>query len=171
MSLGNIVKMGTLLVQMKHNQWKTQDDLESMQEEKLRQLVSYASENVAYYKNLKKNLKDLDDLSNLPLVTKKAIRENADSFLSRRFDKSHLKKLPTSGSTGMPLSVYHHPDESKYGPAFEVRQLAEAGVTPFDVHAWVTADPYNQNILNKLGLFRRHHFLFSNSRQLGQIIF
>jgi phenylacetate-CoA ligase len=161
-----------LLAQFRMNQWKSRDELESMQEEKLRKLVSYASEHVPYYRKALtgKSVRDLDDLSSLPLLTKKNVRQHSRSLVSRRFDANSLIQLTTSGSTGTPLEIYHSPDESKYGPAFELHQMIEAGVGPFDVHAVITKERNQPGLLNRLGLLRRHCFEFRNSRQLAQDI-
>jgi len=167
MDAGQMLKVSMLLAQMRANQWKSAGELEGIQAERLLELVSYASKHVPYYgKSFSgRRIRDIDDFRSLPIVKKDSIRKNPDLFLSDRFEKSSNIRMSTSGSSGFPLTVYHSPAESAYGPAFEMHQMIEAGVGPFDVHAVITRERPASNPLNRLGLFRRHPVEFRNARQ------
>lgn len=53
------------------------------------------------------DLKELDDLRKLPLLTKEDLRNHLDKMISSRYaDVSRLTKHTTSGSTGVPVVVY-----------------------------------------------------------------
>lgn len=83
------------------------------------------------------------------------MRQAGDGLLSGQFDKKLLVRKSTSGSTGMPLQFYHSRAESVYGPAFELRQMTEVGVSPFDLMVHVVYHGAKPRILQGLGLFRR----------------
>lgn len=165
MGLPGFFDAGLLVAEMKLNQWKSTEELEQIQEEKLKALLSYAKENVPHYRDIKQ-VKGLEDLSQLPMTDKYDVRRNPDSFLSRLCAKSSLLHSVTSGSTGTPLTIYRNHDESKYGRAFQMHHLIEGGVTPFDTQAWITTDPYMPNILNRMGFYRRRHLIFHGTKQL-----
>ena len=66
------------LYNMKSNQWKSQQEIESIQEEKLKKLISYASQHVPYYKKSMKghSINDLSNLSELPMINKRSAPDN-----------------------------------------------------------------------------------------------
>ncbi len=75
---------------------------------KLLEIVSYACENVDFYRN-KSDLYKLNDVSefrNIPLLTKNDIQNNINEFLSNEYDFSSLIKENTSGSSGKTLTIY-----------------------------------------------------------------
>lgn len=154
----SIINAASLIASMKLNQWKTREEIEAVQEKKLRHIVSYASKHVPYYrKTLEgKSVKSLEDLASLPITRKKEIQTQTDSFISDRFVKKSLSTVSTSGSTGAPLSIFHHSSESHHGPVCEVHQLTEAGVSPFDLQVFMA--PHGEErtyMIQRLGMFRR----------------
>lgn len=52
------------------------------------------------------DIKDLDDLSGFPIITKQMLREAGDLALDDRYPKKKLRKVRTTGSTGEPLTIY-----------------------------------------------------------------
>jgi phenylacetate-CoA ligase len=150
------ISVGLLLAQMKINQWKTKDELERLQEEKLKELASYASANVPFYRKRFGDVavRSLDDLQRLGVLTKADVKKDPNSLISLEFANESLIRTHTSGSTGIPLEIYHSPAESSYGLAFECHQLTEAGVGPFDLQVKVTHYQSELNFLQRLGAFR-----------------
>ncbi|CDN30866.1 Coenzyme F390 synthetase [Mucinivorans hirudinis] len=63
-------------------------------------LLKHSIATVPYYHTCK------FDINTFPVVNKNIIREQWDSFVSDKFDKSTLKVVTTSGSTGTPFPVY-----------------------------------------------------------------
>jgi phenylacetate-CoA ligase len=84
------------------------------QKEKLALLLKDISKNVTFYKNYNENT----DYRVLPIVNKNFINDNYDDFLSRKYQKEKLKKISTSGSTGVPFVIYQNPKKVK-------RQIAD----------------------------------------------
>lgn len=65
-------------------------------------ILNYAISHVPYYKSFK----EWQRLTDFPIVNKNIIRNNEAQFLSDEFEKSQLVVKETSGSTGMPFTVY-----------------------------------------------------------------
>ena len=97
-------------------QWYNESDLLKMQEDKLRLLIKHAYNTVPYYReqfNRRKltpnDIKGIQDLQKLPLLTRKDIKANFKKLLSKDFPKNKIKYGHTSGTTGTPLEVaYDH---------------------------------------------------------------
>lgn len=126
------------VAQMGRNQWKSRDELEEMQQEKLRSLLFYASEHVPHYKYIK-NQRDLEDL---PFITKKHLRDPGP-FISSQHKREFLYPLRTSGSTGTPLTTYCTPREWYYRTSLYCSRLIEAGLRPLDYSVRVLCRPMN----------------------------
>ena len=68
---------------------------------KLSELLTYATENVGFYKNYEKNVA----LSRLPVINKETIKDNYEKMKSPLYEGKHTFTLSTSGSTGTPFSI------------------------------------------------------------------
>jgi phenylacetate-CoA ligase len=81
-------------------------DSSKIQTQRLCEILSYAIEFSAFYRNL--NIKRIE-LNEFPVIDKLTIKNNIDDFLSDKYKgerKDQLKKMSTSGSTGTPFFVY-----------------------------------------------------------------
>jgi len=92
-------------------QFLSSDERRDLQLRKVSALIMHANETVQYYKNIFKSagiepgdIKTWDDFTNIPVLTKDSLRENARLLFSTRPDSS-LYPVPTSGSTGKPLTM------------------------------------------------------------------
>ena len=79
----------------------------------LKAMLNHAWNSVPYYRSAwtragihPDDVRSLEDLRHFPIVTKTALRGNEDQFLSSRFEKKNLIVKRTSGSTGVPLTIY-----------------------------------------------------------------
>ena len=87
--------------------------LRAFQDAKLRRLLSYAYENVPYYKKLfdrhrlhPRHVRGAVDLDLIPITTKDDLRNRPPSeIVARGFDPSELISVRTNGSTGEPFVV------------------------------------------------------------------
>jgi len=160
-------ELSMMLARLKLNQWKSEDEFKQIQEQKFKELFTYAKTYSPYYRKTLRdcNFSGLDDLSDLPLTMKQPLQNSPDEFLSSKFRKDSLIKSSSSGSTGVPVEIYHDKNEAHFGPGFELHQFTEAGVTPFDRQIRITHNDYKQNFIQNLGIFRRRHLPFSNSPQ------
>lgn len=80
---------------------------------KLKGLIDYASKNVPYYEELfkkiklsSKDIKTLEDIQKVPILTKEILRKEGERLISRSFGNKHVKKGKTGGTTGTPVIVY-----------------------------------------------------------------
>lgn len=94
-------------------QWLSSDELQARQLNKLKALVAYAYENVAFYQEQYKaigfqpgDLKELEDFKKLPTLTKNDIQNNLKKLTSRTFSDEQLLKDSSGGSTGVPTVFY-----------------------------------------------------------------
>lgn len=84
----------------------------------IRLLVNHAYNTVPYYQELFKkigfhprDIVHLEDIRNIPVLTKDIIRKNQERLISSKFKKGHLLYKTTGGSTGYPLGFYVDRDE------------------------------------------------------------
>ncbi|WP_234571739.1 phenylacetate--CoA ligase family protein [Rhodohalobacter sp. 614A] len=98
---------------LKESEWKSREQIETYQNEKITQLIHHAYHIVPFYKkwydehgvNISQ-IKTVDDLQKLPVLTKEMVKKNQEELISNKFEKASLKKQLTSGTTGTPLTIY-----------------------------------------------------------------
>lgn len=98
---------------LKKSQWWSFNDLREYQNEQLRMLIRHAYENVPYYKEvmidaklMPNDIKSVDDLYKMPILTKEKFKENFPHKLTaQNLDKSKYFFAFTSGSTGKPIRL------------------------------------------------------------------
>lgn len=83
--------------------------------EKLSSLIKHAYETVPFYKEKydaagvsPEMFVCLDDLQKFPSITREDIKQNRKKMLSTLYDESDRLYTSTSGSSGVPLELYHH---------------------------------------------------------------
>ncbi|HUV67629.1 MAG TPA: hypothetical protein VMW24_27295 [Sedimentisphaerales bacterium] len=116
------------------------EELEAYQLEQLKELVKFAYEKVPYYQRSFRegrlnpsDIKTLDDLQLLPLITKEEVRNHIDEFIPVDVDRSKLRKWVTGGSSGIPLGIYlDNFYSSMIEEAFSLRQRVWAGYKQYD---------------------------------------
>lgn len=83
------------------------NDFDKLQKERFKEFYNYTKKNSHYYSEKLSefnNLIKIDDLRELPIITKEDIRENVDSIITK--DKKKLLKMGTGGSTGKSMVYY-----------------------------------------------------------------
>ena len=100
----------------------------------MRRIVRYAYENVPFYHRLLKekllkpdDIRTLDDLQKIPIVTRKDIQNNLNDMISTKINRAHCVKKKTSGSSGVPLLILRDNDASNFKSAVSLRQFLECG--------------------------------------------
>lgn len=85
---------------------------EARQSERLLQLVRHAYDSVPFYRHRFRkmglrphDIKGIEDLPKLPIITRDDVREHFDALVSTRYRASRLRRGHTSGTTGSPLNV------------------------------------------------------------------
>ena len=85
---------------------------------RLKDLISYAIKNIPYYQALNlKNITCLENIKDLPVLSKENIRKNKELFISKSANKKDLWNGSTSGSTGTPLKFYKDRESVRYNQA------------------------------------------------------
>ena len=92
------------------NQWKSYGELKEEQEKQLRYVINFAYKNVPYYHRLFNDLKlspedvkKVEDLEKLPILTKEIIKQNWEDFKPVNLNKLKYYEAATGGSTGTPF--------------------------------------------------------------------
>ncbi len=109
--------------------------LEKYQEKKLRNIIRYAQDFVPFYHELFKktrisatDIRNLDDLSKLPIINKGIMRkEEQNRLVSSECDLNKLKSVTSSGSTGRPFYVYITGAEDDWRKAIYMRANISCG--------------------------------------------
>jgi len=135
------------LRELKKTQWFSHADLEAWQLARLQHLVQYAYENVPYYHERyqregihPQDIKSLQDLQCLPIITKADINQHLESFVCPQL-RSQAQPSLTGGSTGQPLRFYVENSFWWWNAALEYRGREWHGVRQGDKCAWVLGTP------------------------------
>jgi len=96
---------------LEQSQWWPAGQLEELQLQRLQRLLQRAQQEVPYYREVfagqefsASKLRDLDDLQQLPFLTKPLIRTHSDELRSMR--ANGMARFNTGGSSGEPLVFY-----------------------------------------------------------------
>ena len=122
------------LKELEESQWWSRDKILELQNQRLRQLVRHAYDNVPYYRRIfdERALKPNDiecseDLVKLPVLTKQLIRNNFDDLMARGLPGKERIQHATSGSVGEPLVFYRVRNDLNWGSAALQRAYEWAG--------------------------------------------
>ena len=118
---------------LQKSQWLPHAQIERLQNGNLRALLKHAYETVPYYRRIfekrgltPENIKSVDDLVKLPILTKADIRKNFRDLVSQSFSRNML--IPYhSGGTGDPVHFYITKDSFSWEVAAEFRAYGWAG--------------------------------------------
>jgi phenylacetate-CoA ligase len=92
------------------SQWQNVKSLKKEQEEKLRKIIRFSYNNVPYYRKLFEsmnlspdNIRSIEDLQRLSILTKDIIKKNWDQFVPLNIENINFINKATGGTTGTPL--------------------------------------------------------------------
>jgi phenylacetate-CoA ligase len=98
---------------LRRHQFDSPEIIRTRQWTALRNLLRHAYATVPYYRQLFEraglrpgDIQNLEDFTRVPVLTKEAIRAHGPALLSRRFTPADLARKQTTGSTGVPLTVW-----------------------------------------------------------------
>ena len=130
--------------QLQETQWWTHEQLNEMQNSKLRKLVRHCYENVPYYRRIfnerglrVEDIKTTDDLAKIPVLNKDIIRDNFDDLQARNRKQWRPVSDKTGGSTGKPLEYFITKDAASINWAGIYRGWGWAGYEIGDKRATV----------------------------------
>lgn len=99
--IDRIKNQSTIAKHLEHiNSHLSGPDASSFLTDELHSLLRYTVKNVPYYKGVR------PDLTSFPVIDKAIIRSNIENFVSQGYRSSELRKVVTSGSTGLPFQIY-----------------------------------------------------------------
>lgn len=135
--LGDILlgtNMSKQLKFLEKSQWWSSQKLEEFQNKKLRELIKHSYNHVPYYHNTFKSLnlipsdiKTIDDLNKLPIITKDEIKENRNDFVATNIPKNKMIRNATSGSSGTPFEFIVDKNELSFFRSMGLRTWEVAG--------------------------------------------
>lgn len=147
-----------ILRQLETSQWLSREKIDSIRLQKLRSLLLHAQE-VPYYKDLfarvgfnAHDVRSLNDLHRLPLLTKADMRGRQEDF--RSSSAGSLKRLNTGGSSGEPLIFFVGKDRVSHDVAAKWRATRWWGVDIGDKEMVVWGSPIELGAQDKARLLR-----------------
>jgi len=127
------------VAELEQTQWWSSDELQALQEERLRTLIRHAYENVPYYRRIMderklkpSDIRTADDLYKLPVLTKQDIRQYWNELRARNIPDSQVSIGRTGGTTGIPLHFALDKDRVTFDHALIQRHWSWAGYRPGD---------------------------------------
>jgi len=116
------------------------DEIKKLQEERLKKIVRYCYENVAFYRKKFKeakiapeDIKSLDDLDKIPFTVKDDLREHYPYGILAVPLKDVVRFHASSGTTGKPTVVSYTKEDIETWSRIMARCIATAGVTSEDI--------------------------------------
>ena len=118
---------------LQKTQWYDRRNLERLQKKNLRLLIKHAYDTVPYYNKIFRerglypsDIRNVEDLVKLPILTKTAVRKNLRALVSRSYPAKKLIRY-TSGGSGDQLRFYITKDQLSWEVAAEYRAYEWAG--------------------------------------------
>jgi phenylacetate-CoA ligase len=137
-------------------------DLLAHQNKCLQRVVRRAYDSVPFYRHnfdavgvKPEQIKTVEDLSKLPLVSKSDIRKNANNVISTDYSMDDLRVLSTSGSTGQPLRIFISKQEDGFRKAKHLRANLSCGHKFFNRWLTVTSPSHFSEVG---GIQKKLHF-------------
>lgn len=134
-ALKNGPEFQKFLAELEESQWFSADQLRDVQDRKVRALVQHAYGTVPYYKRLfdahglrPSDVRSVDDLKKVPMLTKDMLRANAPELLSTSVPRRSLFSGWTTGSTGTPINAFRTHGAIAFEHAMIWRQRRWAGI-------------------------------------------
>lgn len=106
----------------------TFERITTLQSERIQKMLSYAQEQVPYYKKL--GLKPNSSLQDFPILTKTILREQAEDLISEAFNKQQLDAHHSSGSSGVQSFTYMTKEHTFFLRALQTHMWQWGGYKP-----------------------------------------
>jgi len=171
--------LGTLSF-LRESQFWDEMHLEEYRLNKLKNLVDFAAKNVPYYQNLFKSIKlkafdikRLEDINKIPVLTKEIVRKENMNLVASNFNMKYVKKGKTGGTTGSPIVVFKDVNNRSFTWASYYRWFDWMGVNYFDKAAnfWgarsVLSVSYRKKIIDRTVNYLQNNLAF-NSFNMGE---
>ena len=124
---------------LRKSQYWDETQIYDYQLKKLKSIIDYSSKNVPYYEELFKkikinssDIKSLEDINKIPILSKEILRKESSNLISRSFNSKLVKKGKTGGTTGVPTVVYKDVNNRTFTWASYYRWYEWMGLNYFD---------------------------------------
>ncbi|MCQ2561616.1 MAG: phenylacetate--CoA ligase family protein, partial [Clostridia bacterium] len=110
----------------------SKEELQALQEARLRDLLLHCADNVPAYKDIDKSLAAADPfaaLAKIQPLSKKVFRENSDSFFASNLPEASRIPNKSGGSTGLPMHFFMDRQQVEHYEAARWRGLSWYGIT------------------------------------------
>jgi phenylacetate-CoA ligase len=153
---------------LEKSQWWHPRKIARYQNNQVKKLIEHAYNNVPYYKKIMlrngirpRDVRRVNDLLRLPLLTKEILRKNADEFLADGIPIDKLRQMQTGGTTGTPLKLYRTQEEDRIRNSFIYNVWSRGGISLNDKGLIVHARPFAEfeNKGNNHGVIKYDTFL------------
>lgn len=121
---------------LKESEYWDKERFRNYQFEQTKNLLAHAMNNVPYYRRLfsdigfrPQKMQSLDDMESLPYLSKEVVRDHPGQFINERIAPNSLVEKRTSGSTGIPMTVYESRESYAAFHAFRASLLDRIGYT------------------------------------------
>ncbi len=130
----------SLLRGLERTQWLTPSEIRELQRRRLCALIEHAYANVPYYRRVfderglhPADIRDMCDLSKLPVLTKSAVRRHFQDLQARNVAERATVLGRTGGTTGVPLKFRLDRSQVAFDHALIQRHWSWAGWRPRDL--------------------------------------
>ena len=157
--------------ELEKTQWLSPAQLEEMQQKKLHALLVHAYKSVPYYREIfneiklkPEDIKSIDDLLELPFLTKEIIIKNPNDILSSVDSGNKIKYWSGGTTTNEPLISYKDKNTLSYALGAAYRGWGWGGYRLGDRYAMLWRSPDTTRAYNKFhkrteNIIRRNMFL------------
>ena len=156
MAIRDIILEARARAELEKSQWLPRKKLDALQVLRLRALLKHAYETVPYYhrmfneaKTKPEDIHSIQDLSRLPVLRKKEVRNSTQELISSKYATRELSQRRTSGSTSLPLTVYMNKEQVCYHRACKFRNLKWLGIGEDELSIYIGSpgiETYPRNI-------------------------
>lgn len=141
------------LKELNESQYLSTDSLVYQQEAEFLKIVEHAKSNVPYYRDTLRDIevRSLDDITRIPFLTKKIIRNNTDYLKAGCYPPERFIPNTTGGSTGEKLDFFN--DANALQASFLMRGNMWTGWRPGEkqIQLWGA----RQDLLDGRGIYKR----------------
>ncbi len=166
-TLLNYIRALYYIAQLRRHQWLKEEELAKIQEKKLRAIIKHAYHNVPFYRELydsvgikPEDIKSIEDLRILPIITKKDVQKNyPDKIIANGVDINRCGIGHTSGSSGISLEICSGLRTIEYSQALFGYAFFESGLKLTDKLVNLTHPYYKitNTWFRKLGILRKEN--------------
>jgi phenylacetate-CoA ligase len=163
-----------LLNNIQKTQWFSHERMKDLQFAKFESIITHAYNNIPFYKEKMgeqgvepKDIKSLEDIKKLPVVSKKDFRNaSIDRIVAIKLPSSTLIRQSTSGSTGNPFIFYESRDSIAHKYAHDFRSCEWWGWKPGDkfIDIWEITGAKKGSSLKKQFFHYFNHFVYKRTR-------